>query len=228
MGFTDLLGLEDFGLRSRGQLASLGSRKVTVDICWTTPSLKALLHLSPQERKRLVSAAYWQGIEKFQSLAPEARQTKGKWSLKAESLAKLPRIDNIGPLSLVSIQGIKRRQQRRSEAPQDFAVLVQLVEEVAGKHRGMQYINHRTVALRAKNAREAKRRVEQHFRRTDYTTPFVLPSGDPVRWRLEKVLEVRRVVINPLEDGITTVWTSSNRREMKRGSGWKPDRSDEK
>jgi hypothetical protein len=222
MKLTEIFGLEDFGLRSREELAALRTRKVAVDIHWTTPALGTLLHLSPRERKRLVSEAYWQGINKLQSLSPEARRSRGKWTLKAESLAKLPKIKNIGPMSLVSVQGIRKRLKRGAEASQHFAVLVRLVEQVAGKRRGLESTDDRTVIVRAKNAREAKLRADRHFRRTDYTAPYVLPSGDPVRWRPEKVLGVRRVVLDPLRDGITTVWSQGGKRRMRPSSGWRP------
>ena len=219
---TEVYGLEDFGLRSRKDLARLGHRKVTVGISWSTPPLESFLHLSPRERQRLVSKAYWQGVRKILSKVPGAKQSKGRLILKAESLARMPKITKIGALSLISIRGMKRRRKRQREVLQSFAVLVRLVEEVAGKHRGMQHTDDRTVTVRAMNPGEARLKVGRHFRRTCYTSPYVLPSGTPVRWHLEEILEVRRFAIDPLEDGITTVWYSGGKRRMKPGSGWRP------
>jgi hypothetical protein len=222
MPLTELWGLEAFGLRSRRELAALGSRKVQVEVLWNTPPIKSLLRLSPRDRKRLVSVSYWDGIEKLLVGVPKAKLSKDRLTLTAQSLAGLPRVKNIGPLSLVSVRGIKRRPNLPVSPPQNFAVLVRLSEEVAGKRRGMQSIDERTVLLKAADAADAKRKAEKHFRRSCYTDPYVLPSGTPVRWRFERVVKVRPVVLDPLGDGVTTVWYSGGKRRMKPGAGWRP------
>lgn len=220
---NNIHGLEDFGLRSIKALAALGARKVTVGFYWTPPTAKTLLKLHPRERRRAATARYWDGIDAIMKLAPEAKLKPGmKLRLSAESLARLPRVKAIGPFVVESIYGMKKQKVRSPQNPRGFAVHVRLIKETAGQRHGMQFVNEKTLILKAKDESAARSKVERHFLGATWMRPYVEPTGQVVRWRLEKILEVQGVAFDPLEDGVTHAWSTGGRRRMRPGSGWNP------
>jgi hypothetical protein len=226
--FMELLGWEEFGLRSVQSLASLGSRRVTVNVYWSTPPLKALIPLTPRERRRLVSKTHQENLRKFFASAPGARRIlgqKGLLSLTAETLTRIPRIKGLGPIWIDSIQGLHRRKVPVRKEIQTFSVKVRLAEEIAGKLRGVQHVDERTVSVRGRDKQDAVRKVERHFAHSAYSSVYALPSGAPVRWRFEGIVDVCRVVVDPLRDGVTTLWMEGSRRKIKPGTGWNPKKS---
>lgn len=222
--FMKVLGLEEFGLRSVRQLEGLGSTTVRVDVYRTSPPLRAMIPLSPNERRRAVASTYREGLRRLLAHAPGAKQiARGKLMIRAETLTRLPRVEGIGPLVLRAIAGRKRRNQEAYRwRPGTYAVRVRMREEIAGKARGVQHLDVRTVIVRAGSPEAARSKVRRHFARPGYQLPYVDPTGNPVRWRVEKIETARGVVLDPLRDGVTTVWTEGMRRKIRPGSGWRP------
>jgi len=217
-----VLGLERFGLRSIKALATLGSRRVTAGIYWSPPSAKDLLKLLPRERRHATSAAYWDGIDKIKEAAPEAKHTPGKrLTLFAKSLAALPRVKHLHFI-IESIAGMKGRKERHPQTPRGFAVRVRLIKETAGQRRGIQFVNDKTVVLKARDESAARDKVVRHFSGPTWTRPYVEPTGDVVRWRLGEILEVQGASFDPLGDGVTHSWSTGGKRRMRTGSSWNP------
>jgi hypothetical protein len=184
-----------------------------------------MIAIAPRYRSRAVRSAYREGIKSLLAISRDGRRvpgSQGLFSFEASSLAELPAIPRIGPAWIESIEGLRRKTLvSRPVGPRTYALKVRMVEQIAGKIRGRQHVDERTVIVRAATDRAARSKVERHFARAGYATPYVDPSGNPVRWRVESIGNARAIVIDPLGDGVTTVWTEGSRRTLQSGSIWR-------
>jgi hypothetical protein len=217
-----VVGFEEFGVRSLAALVRLGERRVTVGVSWSTPSLKELLRLDPRQRRNLVSKTYRRNLKLLLDALPRAVRVQGMRALfyvRADALRGVPDIPGLGPLHVTEIEG--RRKRKTRPVVRTYSVRVRMVEEIAGKRSGYQHIQERIVTLLAPSWKEAERKALRHFRKPCYTAPYAMPSGEPVRWRIDRTLGVRPVVLNPLEDGVTTVWAEGLLGKLDRKHVWK-------
>ena len=220
-------GFEEFGLRSLKELAALGSRRVTVEVSWYTPPVSTMLRLTPRQRRHRISTWYWTALRTLIKSAPGITRVPGSQggllSLRADLLPLLRKVDGLGHLWITSIDGLRKRKEKvERREMRTYAVKIRMVEEIAGKLRGVQHLDERILTLRALDPKAARKKVQRHIFRVGYQSPYVDTSGNPIRWRVEEIGIARAVVVDPLRDGVTTVWTEGSKRQIKPGSGWKP------
>lgn len=220
----EVFGFEHFGLSSLRTLVALGSRRVIVGVYRTMPSLLQLVKLNPSQRRRLVAKTYREKLARLLAAVPSASRVLGSslLSFRADTLSKVPDVQGLGPLYIAEIEGRRKRKLKRKPEKRCFAVRIRWVEQVAGKDRGFQHAEDRIVTLFAFDAKEAERKARRHFNKPCYSDPYVDSTGDPIRWRIDRILGARPVVLHPLEDGVTTVWTEGHLQRLRPDQRWNP------
>ena len=103
------------------------------------------------------------------------------------------------------------------------SVLARFVVEIAGQSRGMQTVMHRLFLVRARDEKDAIRRLRPRFDRLE--KPARNPRGGWTRYRLEQVVQVDPAGFeSPDPDGVEIFTGLMSDRPMKPKDAWHPRR----
>lgn len=224
-------GNEEFGFRSEAEIAHLKSRQITVEVNVGNAPTHEIFHLTAKER--LTIRAEWYkthlhrltGLPLFKQIT-QTKLTKSHASftatLKASLLPKLLKEEGILYISLLAVEGRKKRNPRPQKSLDWYAVKGIYAIQVEGAIKGMQSYEERILLVRAMSFDEAKKKAWKESE--NYVDPYLNSNGEVVRWQLEKIVDIYWTSIEEFDPNGTEVFSALYQRRMKPAYEWHPRR----
>jgi hypothetical protein len=236
---VQISGLKEYGL-SPEQLATLGTLRVDLEIIMpvspyiypTASMYEKLRRLTPQERRQLQGE--W-SQNTFQQLCAEVAVPtydlltfdQGnpygmRLAIEAQHCPRLLQLRHAESVHILRIAGRKRAKQPSTF--RYYAVQARFAWQHEGQTKGMQWVEERIVAVKARSVQEATTRAMQEFRR--YETPSLSSDGHFFRMGFESLLHVYDMMEWPLQPQGSEIYAELRQRRMKPAYEWHPSRDD--
>jgi len=242
-----ITGFEDYGI-SEKQLYRLGKRKVGVEVHLPDPPyllfgktlFKSLLRKSPAARRKLLYEWFdkklmrigkrspltdrklkpflWKGTNRYPAIVGWGVRV----SLPAKDLKELVGLKEVESLTIERISGMRRRRRSSRREPSWYAVKGRFAWAVEGQTKGLQRFEDRTIVLKARSEKEAKKLARREFR--DYAHDTLLDTGFFHRLMFEKLLDIYEMLDAELSPKGTEVFSTLRKRRMKPEFVWDPKR----
>lgn len=229
-----MTGLDEFNL-TPASFARLRGRRVTAYVYLKTYRITPVIRrLPPSKRLPYMAARANRWLQKLIRLHPELsfEQKNGTGRKRglpqpvavvtvrgpAVEILKLNKAAGVDSLRVVKISGIRRR---RSSMPRLrwYCVRAFVVIRVEVARFGMQSTEDRFVLVRANSFEDAKKRLEQQWKR--YAEPYLNSDGAMVSWTLDKIVDVYDTYETEIEPSGTEVYSKLGQRKMRPKYVWR-------
>ena len=223
-------GLRDFGL-TLSALKGLGTRRVRFSVQLTGRKTLGLLHLRPPDRDAELRVALTKQLARLQRRFPEARLTsrgkrKASWTvdgvLPARRIHEIARRPDVESITINAVDGRGKRLTRPGS--KWFCVWGLVAAQVEGQVRGNVTVEDRLVLVRARDQRDAKRRLRAEW--ATYGKHYLNPYGYLVRWQLIAVRDVYHLYADEIDPAGTEVYSRLRTERMKPQYVWRPGKRD--
>ncbi len=224
-----LTGKEDFGFKSDSEIAKLKTCLITVDVHLGNAPCQEIIHHTPKERLKiraewfkenfyqLIKLPIFEKIIAKKLAKPHASFTA---TLQANQLSKLLREKNIWYVSLLEIDGIRKKKQRPKKSLDWYAVKGIYAIQVEDQTKGLQSFEERILLVKATSFDDAEKKAWKESK--TYVESYLNPYGEMVRWQLEKIVNVYWTDIEELNPNGTEVFSALKDRRMKPEYEWHP------
>lgn len=216
---------EEFGFKSASALSKLGMRPVGIKVdLGPFPPVQRMLRLTPTKRRTSV-LDYFRGlydrVRRSSELThihatPEMRGFT--CTIPAKDIVPLSHRRGVQCIWVRRVSG-RRKRKRRDRVARWYAVKAMFAIQVENQTRGIQEYEERILLVRASGCKGAVRQLRQEFQ--EYAKPYVNIHYQLVRWKFERVVEIREVMDSRIQPKGTEVYSCIRRRKLTSDLIWK-------
>ena len=219
----------EFGLFSDSDLRKIKNKVFRILISLGPWPEKSTFHLPPEKRKSFIvdwSKNLFEKITKdikFEKIKLEknwSRYTSFAGTLTGDQLLKLKTSPFSFSLTIIAIDGIIPKRQKRKRELGWYSVLARFVIQIEEQVSGLQTYENRIILVKAFDFDDAEKRVKKEF--SEYATPYLNPDCKMVRWQFDEVIEIYHTHIKNFDPNGTEVFSCLKKRRMKPEYVWNP------
>lgn len=192
-----------FGIDKIEELDSI-VEPLNIRILLKYPNYKDLLKFKPSVRIKIIRQRKRDIFKEFLSTIDRTYKRVGSHidpsGLEIECTKKeLLKFNKDKRIESISIKGINEKYETEFESNELwFVFITRFAIQIENKIKGIQDYEDRILMIKAKNQKEAEKKLKKGFKR--YEEPYLNIYGELVRWKFEEFIDVDVIDYNFIED----------------------------